>query len=527
MTINSVAFLLFLVCLFVLYYVLPKKTQWVVLLCASYLFYLLMGVQNLAFILLTTITTFLAARMMTSLDAKLDFELLERKDTIEKAEKKLLQAKTKKQKKYLLVGLLVLNFGILAVLKYTNFVAGNLDGLMTSLGLEKIQTFSFIVPLGISYYTFQSMGYAIDVSRKKYKAEKNIFKFALFVSFFPQITQGPIGRYNDLANQLYASHKFEYKNLSFGLQRILWGFFKKLVLADLLLPVVRELFSNFTNYSGTVMFIACVLCAIQIYADFSGYMDIVAGASEIFGIKLAENFDRPYFSKSIAEYWRRWHITLGAWFRDYMFYPISISKTATKFGKFGRKHLGLRIGKLFPSLFALLIVWFTTGLWHDASWRYILWGLFNGLLIMLALQFDPLFEKAKAFLHINEKNFVWKLFRTARTFFLVCLLRVFPFASTTKESFLILGRIFTDFSGDITLKSVFPGWGLTQLLVFIFAAGLFLFVSVMQRKGSVRVQLSKKPYLVRWSIYMALFYIIMIFGTFGNNLLGGFAYAQF
>jgi len=445
----------------------------------------------------------------------------------DKAARQSIQKKNRNIKKCILAGLLVLNFGVLAVLKYSGFVTGSLNVLLEIRGFEPIKEFSFIAPLGISFYTFQSMGYSIDVFRGRVPAEKNIFKFALFVSFFPQITQGPIGRYTPLTEQLYAPHSFEYKNLSFGVQRILWGFFKKLVLADLLLPVVNGLFTGYRQFSGTVMFIACVLRTVQSYADFSGYMDIVAGASETLGIKIAENFKRPYFSKSVAEHWRRWHITLGAWFRDYLFYPVSLSKTAAKIGRFGRKRFGVRMGKLFPSFFALVIVWFATGLWHDASWRYILWGLFNGLLIMLAIAFEPLFKTMKEKLRIKENSFGWKLFRTARTFFLICLLRVFPGAVTTKDSFLILAKIFTDFSWDFSFSRVFGSWTLTNYAVFVFAASLFLSVSLLQRKGSVRERLSRKPYAVRWLIYMVVFYTIMVFGTFQNDLLGGFAYAQF
>ena len=216
---------------------------------------------------------------------------------------------------------MVFNFGILAVLKYSGFTLLNVKSLLDFMNFKNnIPILRFALPLGISFYTFQTMGYIIDVYRDKYPYEKNIFKLALFISFFPQLIQGPISRFDDLKETLFGEHSFDAKAISFGLQRILWGFFKKLVIADRLLPAVNTIVRNPEEYQGVYVLVGMFFYAIQLYADFTGGIDIAIGVAEVFGIRLKENFERPYFSKSITEYWRRWHISLGSWFREYMFF---------------------------------------------------------------------------------------------------------------------------------------------------------------------------------------------------------------
>ena len=252
---------------------------------------------------------------------------------------------------------------------------------------------NLLLPMGISFYTFQTMGYIIDVYRGKYGAEKNIGKLALFVSFFPQLIQGPISRFDDLSLSLYKEHNFDAKGFSFGFQRVLWGYFKKLVIADRIVIAVLEITKNPETYDGIFVLVGMVFYAIQLYADFTGGIDITIGIAQMLGIKVKENFNRPYFSKSIVEYWRRWHITMGTWFKDYIFYPLSVCKPMLNISKSSRKRFGEQIGKRVPVYLSTMTVWFTTGLWHGASWNFVVWGLLKRICDFSFQEFEPLYAK--------------------------------------------------------------------------------------------------------------------------------------
>ncbi|HOB20919.1 MAG TPA: MBOAT family O-acyltransferase, partial [Candidatus Atribacteria bacterium] len=246
--------------------------------------------------------------------------------------------------------------------------------------------------MGISFYTFQTMGYIIDVYRGKHPAERNFFKLALFVSFFPQLIQGPISRFSDLAQTLYKEHSFDSRNISFGIQRILWGYFKKVVLADRILVAVNTLIKNPDTYQGAYVLIGMLFYAYQLYADFTGGIDITIGIAQVLGIEVKENFHRPYFSKNIVEYWRRWHITMGTWFRDYLFYPLSVSKPMLNISKHSRRLFGEALGKRIPVYLSTFIVWFATGIWHGASWNFIVWGLMNCVVILISQELKPFYD---------------------------------------------------------------------------------------------------------------------------------------
>lgn len=527
MTLTSLPILLFFAVAAILYFTVFWRCQWICLLIISYLFYILTGTTNLVFILLTTVTTYLTAVIMGRIDEKQKQYIEGREEPLKKAEKKQLKESAQKRKRTFLIGMVIFNLGILIVLKYCDFFLQNANYLLEGLSIPTFDTFGFIAPLGISYYTLQSIGYIVDVYKGKCNAEKNIFKVALFVSFFPQITQGPIGRFKDLASQLYTAHKFSYKNLSYGCQRLLWGFFKKLVIADRLKTVVDTLYGSYQEYSGISIFCAGVLLSIQVYADFSGYMDIVAGISQVFGVEIAENFQRPFFSKSLAEYWRRWHITLSQWFRDYVFYPLSLSSRAVKIGKFGRKHFSPRIAKLFPSVYALFIVWFCTGFWHDASWRYILWGVANGIVIISAMCLEPFFNASKEKLHIKNDSKGWQVFSMLRTFWLVSFLKVFPGAGSTAESLDMIKRMVTDIRPLTSWEQIFPGFTTDDYIFLAIGLLLFFIVSIIQTKGKVRDYIADRPVILRWGIYFMLLCFLLSMGVFGTDMVGGFEYAQY
>ena len=322
MLFTSYEFIAFLILLFILYYAIPARHQWKLLLLASYVFYFVSGWKNGLFILLTTVSTYFLAKGIDKLHREQAAYLKEHKKEMSKEERKGYKAKIKSRQWRLLLMGLFLNFGILAVLKYTNFAIANVNGLLSFWGTEKRLPFlNLLLPLGISFYTFITMGYLIDVYRGKYPAETCLGRLALFVSFFPQLIQGPINRYDEMKETLYTEHLFDAREIAFGLERVLWGFFKKLVIADRILTGVTTIIKAPEVYDGIYVFVGMMFYALQLYADFTGGIDITVGVAQVLGIRVRENFIRPYFSKNIAEYWRRWHISLGAWFTEYIFYP--------------------------------------------------------------------------------------------------------------------------------------------------------------------------------------------------------------
>ena len=417
MSFLSMKFLLFLAVAVAGYYVIPRQLQWVWLLIFSYIFYLASGPAAAVFILTTTVTTFLGGLCLEHTDRALKRAL--RPDDplrpLSTDEKKALKERFKQRKKWIAALVLLINFGILAALKYRNFAADNMNLLFgTHFSPAKL-----LLPLGISFYTFQSMGYLIDVYRGKYAPDRNPFRFALFVSFFPQILQGPIGRYDRLASQLYGQKRFSLTRIERGLQLMLWGYFKKIVIADRAAVVVSEVFGNYQSYHG-ILVIAGVLCySLQLYGDFSGGMDVVMGAAECFGISLDANFKRPYFARSISDFWHRWHITLGTWMKDYVFYPFSLSKGMNKLGKYCKIHFGKHVSRVLPVCIANLLVFFLVGVWHGPAWKFIVYGLYNGIIIAAGNLLAPIYTQMARKLHIPAESSPWTAVRILRTFLLV------------------------------------------------------------------------------------------------------------
>lgn len=530
MLFTSYRFILFLIVLFVVYYLIPKKFQWLLLLFASYLFYSYAGIKYLIYILATTISTYLISRRLDKIQITQSLYLKEKKEELSREERKAYKASMKARQRRWLVLCLVFNFGILAVLKYGDFTITNINGLLKLFGTGKqLSLIGFALPLGISFYTFQTMGYLIDVYREKYPYEKNIFKLALFISFFPQLIQGPINRFDDLKETLFSEHVYELKNVSFGLQRILWGFFKKLVIADRLLAGVNTIIKNPEEFQGIYVIVGMFFYAITLYADFTGGIDIAIGAAEVLGIRIKENFERPFFSKSIAEYWRRWHISLGTWFKEYMFYPISVSKSMLNLTKACKIHLGEWIGKRISIYIASIIVWFTTGIWHGAAWNFIVWGLLNCLVILVSQECMPLYDKFHAKFHMKH-TFWYRLFEVTRTFWLMSFLRTFDCYRNVSVTFKMYGTIFTKWN----IQSLFQG-GLMKLgltvadyMVLIIGVTLLLMVSLAGRSGSVREKLARRPVLLRYATYFVVFLAVLILGAYGVGYDSSqFIYSQF
>ena len=384
----------------------------------------------------------------------------------------------------------------------------------------------FLKPLGLSFFILSSVSYLADVYHQKVTADRNLGRLTLFLGFFPQIVEGPIVRYSDTAQALWEVGPITYANFTGGIQRIGYGLMKKLVVADRLDPIVAELFTGGASYPGFLSLLGAVLYTIQLYMDFSGSMDAVCGTAQIFGLTMPENFRRPFFSKNISEFWTRWHITLGTWFRDYIFYPVTMSAPLKKLTTAARKKLGNHFGPLIAGSIALLCVWFCNGLWHGAAWHYVFFGLYHFVLILLGSAFAPLFKRVNGALHLTPENKAFRLFQMLRTTFLVILGEIIFRADNMAMAGNMLRRIFTDFGEPFSKYYSIRGWMKTladstlcsvrDLQIVGVAAVILLVVSILQeRGGDIRSRLSARPAWQRWAVWYALLLFILIFGAYG------------
>lgn len=534
MLFTSLSFFVFLAIVLIFFYALPKKCQWVVLLVASIAFYISFSWKFLFFII-STIATIYGATYGIDKVNNTQVKYLEENPDLTPEEKKEYKAKCKKKKKLYVTFCILFNIGILFVLKYANFFVTNFIGLINLFGANLSPVvLKLILPLGISFYSFQAVGYLLDVYWGKVKAEKNIFRLALFVSFFPQIIQGPISRYNELAPQFTEEKSFDYSKIIRGVTRILWGLMKKLVIADALATVVNTGFDKVPELNGLQTWVTILAYLIQDYMDFSGCIDIAIGAGECFGITLPENFKRPYFALTIEDYWRRWHATLGSWFKDYIFYPISISKFSLKFGKFCKKHSkpNSYVAKQMPAIFGLLIVWLTTGLWHGASWNYVLWGLYYGILVILSILLKPLFNKIITKCKIKTDSWWYKTFQWLRTIWLLCIGRIIFRCASLSDAWIMFTKTFTFiFKYSFTSLSMLT----SEALYLIPAAVALIAVVVVDlikefklKENSLRDTISKYSVVLQTVIVAALIVGIIIFGAYGAGYTAqDFIYMQF
>lgn len=390
--------------------------------------------------------------------------------------------------------------------------------------------FLFAVPLGISYASFSIMSYLADIYWERDRADRNFLKHLLYILFFPKIIQGPISRHGFISPSLFEGRPLSFKNFCFGCQRMMYGLFKKLVIAERLSRVTQVFFSDIGRFSGSRIAVAMVLAAIELYCDFSGYMDIVLGFTESIGMNMEENFRHPFFSCSVSEFWRRWHITLGAWFRDYVYTPLVMSRVVKRIGKWCRKRIGKEFcNKLMKSI-AIAAVWLLTGLWHGTGANYILWGCMWGCLIILSTVLDGIYKKSLAFLHINAVAPLWKLFQMLRTALIFCfgiLLTRIPNLSDARTAIAKLLNVF-DVQAFFAKFPGVSGLNTYDIIVAMPFIVLLLLISIVQEKQSVRVLVSNFAAPVRWGIYAVGISFIVFFGTDGSEYgAGGFAYAYF
>lgn len=526
MYLTSSGFLLFLCVCVVLYYVIPKKTQWILLLVASYVFYASHGIFYPLFLLASTIFTYTTALAIDHQTQKDKIWLKEHKEQLTREEKKAYKAASEKTKKrYMLMGLLACLI-MLGVFKYSNFVIENLNTVFGWAGVSRsFDTWDLLLPMGLSFYTFQSIGYLLDVYMERGPVQKNFFRYMLFVSFFPQLIQGPISRYSDVADSMFAEHSFEWKQIKFGCERILWGFFKKLVIADTIAPAVRYITEDPDSYAGAWVLVGIVFYAIRIYADFSGGIDITIGAAQLFGIRLPENFIRPYFTKNVAEFWRCWHITMGTWFRDYLFYPLSISDGVMKLTNKCKNRFGNAVAKRVPVYLATMVTWFATGIWHGASWNFVVWGLLNGLVLLISKELEPCYRWFHEKFPRLAATKGYAFFQILRTFLLMGCLQILDCYSDVSTTFRMYLSMLTDFHISSLSAERFLELEVSVAQYATVGAGclIMLLVSVAGIRGSVREQLEEKPFIVRYALMIAMLAAVILLGAYGY----GYDSAQF
>lgn len=488
MSYASIEFLLFVLVLVLIYYIFPKKHRYIVLLIGSLIFYYLFSGKYIIFILLSSVITYFSGKLIEKYNDK---------------------------RKLILTLSILLNLSFLLVLKYNNFFGDIFRVVGINIPYKK-----FILPIGISYYTLETISYLTDIYRKRMKAETNYLKVLLFLVYFPQIVEGPIANYSRLSKTLFNTEKFNYDNFVSSFVLIAWGFIKKLVIADRAGIFVSKVFEN--NYGGMLLIIGVLLYTLQIYADFSGCIDIVSGVSELFGVKLDENFKRPFFSKSIQEFWRRWHITLGTWLKEYIFYPISLSKLNMKLNLKLRKMKSKYISRFIITAFPLFFVWFFNGMWHGASFKYVVYGLYYYVLMMIGILLEPLFKKIISIFKINTEVWSYKFFQALRTILIVC----FGMFLFRVDSFKQMGLMIHS-KATASLFSL----GLKKLDFALLMVGILvmLVVGVMQEFNiNIRKELQKQNLLFKWLIYYIIIFSVIIFGIYGKGydaasfIYGGF-----
>lgn len=554
MLFTSYEFIGFLALLFLLYFALPKlgpkaaRWQGPLLLIGSYIFYAFANPWYLVFILVTTLTIYAAALLIqkNSDDQK---AYIKAHPDLSADEKKSYREGQKTRRKRMVALALLLNLGILALVKYGNFFVGNLYSLLHAFGsTSQTPVLNLLVPMGISFYTFQSVGYLIDVYRGTVPAQRSLLKYALFVGFFPQLIQGPISRFGDLSQTLYEPHPFNGASFSRGLQRVLFGYFKKLVIADRIAVGLGGILQNYTEYSGLYYLLGMILFTVELYADFTGGIDITIGIAESLGIRIKENFIRPYFSTSLKEYWRRWHISMASWFRDYLFYPVSTSGWMKRFTKFTKNRFGQGVGKRIPVYAASFIVWFSTGIWHGASWNFIVWGLANFVVLMVSEELEPLYKRfhaskaGQAIAASRGKARAYLIFQMLRTFLLVCVMNLFDVYTHIFDTFRGFLSIFRFGSWELSAtKLLATGYGGWDFLIIGLGSLLMLAVSLISRQedGDAamivsgygpdwRDKLFGKSFAVRALVVCGLLLAVLIFGIYGIGYdASQFIYNQF
>ena len=483
MLFNSLQYLIFFPLVVGAYFLIPYRFRWILLLMASYYFYMAWKPAYIILIIISTLIDYFAGIMMGRTDDK------------------------KKRKKYLILSL-VSNLSLLFLFKYFNFFNDSAKTVLEYLNIPfYLPQFRLLLPMGISFYTFQTMSYSIDVYNGVIKPEKHLGIFALYVTFFPQLVAGPIERSENLLPQFREKHDFDYDLATNGLKLIAWGLFKKVVIADRVAILVNTVYNNVHDYTGLPLILATILFAFQIYCDFSGYSDIAIGSAQFMGYRLMENFRRPYFSKSISEFWRRWHISLSTWFKDYIYIPLG----------------GNRVSKWKWQL-NLATVFLISGLWHGASWTFVVWGAIHGFYQIFSIWTSSIRKKIVKLIGLDKIPTLHSILQIILTFTLVCFGWIFFRANNISDAIYVIKNMFINIGNGVPIDQL--GLDSFQLKVAFLSIGVMELVHLIQeyKKKTIREIISTKPIWIRWSLYYILVLCIILLGTFGSQ---EFIYFQF
>ncbi|MBR7032891.1 MAG: MBOAT family protein [Clostridia bacterium] len=504
----SVAFPLFLAALLGLWAILPRRARPWLLLLASAAFYLCAGLGGIVFLAGVILLSWGAGLLLRREQEKQKAQIEE--EAPDRARKKEIRAVFTRRKKRILrcaLGILLLD---LFLVKYLDFV---IRGGASLFGADpaSFPGLGIIVPLGISYFTFSAIGYLIDVFRGTCGAEKNPARLALFLSFFPIISQGPICRYGDLSETLFEGENLKGENLSRGAMRIAWGYFKKIVLADRLAPAIAAIFADPSGAGGMATAAAILMYTFRLYFDFTGGIDITIGVGELFGIRLPENFNLPYFSGSLKEYWRRWHITMCSWFRDYLFYPVSTSGFMTKLSGKIRTRVGPKAAGRVVLYVSSFLVWAATGIWHGAGMNFLVWGLCNWAVLMISEELEPLYKRFHDRFGFRGK--AWRVFMILRTFLLVAMLNLFDCFDGVGGTFGAAAALFAPWDPG---KLALTGLEIKDILILLFGGALVFAVSLIRTKvPDLRGAIARRGTVACWAVIFGFTLAVLLLGAYG------------
>jgi alginate O-acetyltransferase complex protein AlgI len=496
MLFNSLQFLVFFPVVTLIYFLLPHTWRWLHLLIASCIFYMYFIPIYILILIFTIIIDYIAGIMIENASGR--------------------------RRKAFLVMSIVANVGVLALFKYYNFFTANINELFHTTGLTTttLPLLNIILPIGLSFHTFQAMSYTIEVYRGNFPAERHFGIYALYVMFYPQLVAGPIERPQNILPQIHEKHHFEYNNVTDGLKQMMWGMFKKVVIADRLVKFTDPVFNHPHDYSPLVLLLGAIFFSFQIFCDFSGYSDIALGSAKVMGFRLMKNFDKPYHSKDISEFWKRWHISLSSWFRDYLYFSLGGNRVS--------------IPRWYFNLFFVFLV---SGFWHGANWTFIAWGALHGFYLVFAIVSAKTRNKLNQLTGITRVPWLFAMTQILITYSLVTFAWIFFRANTIKDALYIAGRIPVAlgtiarllFTGHLSGSSIMAAVGNQPLymydLVLSFLLILFLeAVHLFQRKHNILDYVKQKPIYIRWAIYYIFVGIILFFGVYENHT---FIYFQF
>ena len=500
MTVTSFSFLVLLLAGMLLYYLVPRRAQWIILLCLSLVYYYYAAVPyTMLYLLVSTAVAYISTN--------------------------LLYCKKIKERGRLISGIAIagvlINVLIWFILKGSSFWTVGMRLFQKAFPAVHAQSsIPVVAALGMGYYTSQVIGYILDCYWGISVPQKNPFKLFLFVCFFPQLTVGPISKYSQLQG-LYEQHKFSYQNLCFGCQRILWGFFKKLVISDRVAILVNSIWADAETYNGLWPWIAVLLYPIEIYSDFSGCVDIVLGAAELFDIKLPENFKNPFMARTVQEFWQRWHITLGAWAKDYVYYPVLKSKFLISLRRWTKKRFSKRLAKLIPWTFGMGVLWFVMGFWHGSLRHIIGVSAWYWLILVLGEIFQPIFERCRQGFHIEEECFSWRLFQRIRTYLIFSIGSVFFSAKSFRGAlrrYDILFHSVNRLNPWVLFDGSIQNLGVTWIDINLIIFGVYLLCRVAYLREIyeyARIWMKKQILPYRWLIWIVLFFCVIIYGLYG------------